>query len=58
MRVADDRGVEHEAIAYVANKTGTFAPGKAYLTQIARGARAHELPEEYVRSIEETTTYA
>ena len=56
LRVADDRGVEHEAIAYVANKTGTFAPSRAYLAQITRGARDHELPDEYVKSIEETRT--
>ena len=58
LRVADDRGGEHEAIAYVANKTGAFAPSRAYLAQITRGARAHELPDEYVKSLEETKTYA
>jgi gamma-glutamylcyclotransferase (GGCT)/AIG2-like uncharacterized protein YtfP len=58
VRVADDRGGEHEAIAYVANKTGAFAPSRAYLAQITRGARDHELPDEYVKSIEETRTFA
>lgn len=58
VRVADDRGEEHEAIAFVANKTGEFAPSRTYLAQIARGARAHELPEEYVQAIEGTKTYA
>jgi gamma-glutamylcyclotransferase (GGCT)/AIG2-like uncharacterized protein YtfP len=58
VRVADDRGGEHEAIAYVANRTGEFAPSKTYLAQIVRGARAHELPEEYVKVIEGTRTYA
>ena len=57
VRVADDRGVEHQAVAYVANKTGEFAPGRTYLALIVRGARDHELPEEYVKSIEETKTH-
>ena len=58
VRVADDRGGEHEATAYVANKTGEFAPSRGYLTQIARGARTHGLPEEYVEAIENTRTYS
>jgi gamma-glutamylcyclotransferase (GGCT)/AIG2-like uncharacterized protein YtfP len=58
VRVADDKGREHDAIAYVANKTGDFAPSRTYLAQLIRGARAHDLPEEYVRAIEETRTYA
>jgi gamma-glutamylcyclotransferase (GGCT)/AIG2-like uncharacterized protein YtfP len=58
VRVADDRGGEHEAMAYVANKTGEFAPSRSYLAQIVRGAQAHELPEEYVKAIEGTRTYA
>lgn len=58
VRVADDRGGEHEAITYVANKTGEFAPSRTYLALIARGARDHGLPDEYVKSIEETRTHA
>ena len=58
MRVTDDAGVEHEAAVYVANKTGDFAPSRQYLAQIARGAREHELPEEYVRSLEDVRTHA
>ena len=58
VRVADDKGVEHEAIAYIANKTGEFAPSREYLAQITRGARDHGLPEEYVRHLERTRTYA
>jgi gamma-glutamylcyclotransferase (GGCT)/AIG2-like uncharacterized protein YtfP len=58
VRVADDKSVEHEAIAYVANKTGEFAPSRDYLSQITRGARAHGLPEEYVQALEATRTHA
>jgi len=58
VRVADDKGAEHEAIAYIANKTGEFAPSREYLAQITRGARDHGLPEEYVRHLERTRTYA
>ena len=56
--VIDDQGVEREAIVYVANKTGEFAPSRQYLAQIARGARDHGLPEEYVRAIEQVRTHA
>ena len=58
VRVIDDAGVEREAVAYVANKTGDFAPSRQYLAQIARGARDHHLPEEYVRALEDVRTYA
>jgi gamma-glutamylcyclotransferase (GGCT)/AIG2-like uncharacterized protein YtfP len=58
LRVVDDAGVEHEAVVYVANKTGEFAPSRAYLAQITRGAREHNLPDEYVRSIESVRTHA
>ena len=58
VRVIDDDGVEREAVAYVANRTGQFAPSRAYLEIIARGARDHGLPEEYVRTIEQVRTHA
>jgi gamma-glutamylcyclotransferase (GGCT)/AIG2-like uncharacterized protein YtfP len=57
VRVIDDGGVEREAIAYIANRTGEFAPSRQYLAVIAQGARAHGLPEEYVRAIEQVRTY-
>ena len=44
VRVVDDASVEQEEIAYVANKTGEFAPSRQYLAQIAQGARNHGLP--------------
>jgi gamma-glutamylcyclotransferase len=56
--VIDDAGVEREAVAYVGNKTGEFAPSRQYLAQITRGAREHELPEEYVRTLESVRTHA
>jgi gamma-glutamylcyclotransferase (GGCT)/AIG2-like uncharacterized protein YtfP len=58
VRVLDDGGAEREAVAYVANKTGEFAPSRQYLAQIVQGARDHELPDDYVRGLEETRTYA
>jgi gamma-glutamylcyclotransferase len=58
VRVIDDAGVEREATAYIANKTGEFAPSRGYLAQITRGAREHGLPEEYFCALEETRTYA
>jgi gamma-glutamylcyclotransferase (GGCT)/AIG2-like uncharacterized protein YtfP len=58
LRVVDDAGTEREAFVYIANKTGEFAPSRAYLSQITRGAREHELPEEYVRTLESVRTHA
>ena len=58
IRVVDDAGAEREAVAYVANPTGEFAPSRLYLSIIAQGARDHGLPEEYVRAIEQVRTYA
>ena len=58
LRVIDGAGLEREAVTYVGNKTGDFAPSRQYLAQITRGARDHGLPEEYVRGLEETRTYA
>jgi len=52
VRVVDDEGLEREAIAYVANRTGEFAPSRQYLALIARGGREHGLPEDYVQAIE------
>ena len=54
--VIDDAGATHEAIAYVANKTGEFAPGRAYLEQIISGARDHALPDDYIEALEQVRT--
>jgi gamma-glutamylcyclotransferase (GGCT)/AIG2-like uncharacterized protein YtfP len=56
VRVIDDAGAEHDAMAYVANRTGSFPPSPQYLAIITEGARAHGLPEEYVRTLEELGT--
>ncbi len=53
VRVIDDAGDEVQALAYVANRTGEFPPSRQYLELIVQGARAHGLPEEYVRAIEQ-----
>jgi gamma-glutamylcyclotransferase (GGCT)/AIG2-like uncharacterized protein YtfP len=45
-------GVELEALVYVANRTGDFAPSRMYRELILRGARERGLPEEYLRAIE------
>ena len=58
VRVIDDEGVEREAVAYIANRTGAFTPGREYLALIVRGAREHGLPEEYVRALEQVETHA
>lgn len=56
LTVFGDNGEAFEAITYVANKTGEFRPSKAYLEVILRGARAHGLPVEYVRMLEQIGT--
>jgi gamma-glutamylcyclotransferase (GGCT)/AIG2-like uncharacterized protein YtfP len=56
VRVIDDGGAEHEAMAYVANRTGSFPPSSQYLSVIVAGARAHGLPEAYVAALEEQGT--
>jgi gamma-glutamylcyclotransferase (GGCT)/AIG2-like uncharacterized protein YtfP len=58
VRVIDDAGEAHEAVVYIANKTGDFAPSRLYLSVIAEGARAHGLPEAYVADIEGLRTHA
>ncbi len=58
VRVVDDGGLEREAVAYIANRTGEFAPSRQYLALIARGARDHGLPEEYVLAIEQVRTHS
>ena len=58
LRVVDEAGVEHEAVVYIANKTGDFAPSRQYLAQITRGAREHGLPDDYVRALEQVRTHA
>ena len=54
----DDDGVEREAVAYIANRTGAFTPGREYLALSVRGAREHSLPEEYVSALEQVETHA
>ena len=56
--VLDDEGNELEAIAYFANKTGEFAPGREYLGLIITGSRDHKLPDEYVQALESIRTHA
>ena len=58
MRVIDEAGTEHEAVVYVANKTGEFAPSRQYLAQITNGARDNGLPDDYVQAIETVRTHA
>lgn len=58
VRVTDDDGVELEAFIYFANKTGDFAPSRQYLGLIINGARDHNLPEEYIESLQAVRTYA
>lgn len=58
VRVIDDQGGGHEAVAYVANRTGEFAPSRQYLAIVAKGARAHGLPEEYVGAIEQVRAHS
>jgi len=58
MHVVDGDGVECEAVVYIANKTGDFAPSRQYLALITRGAREHGLPEDYVQEIESVRTHA
>lgn len=50
------QGQRLEAITYMANRTGEFLPSKAYLEVILRGARAHGLPAEYIRMLEQIET--
>ncbi|MCH7998567.1 MAG: gamma-glutamylcyclotransferase, partial [Chloroflexi bacterium] len=50
--------VRLRALAYIANRTGAFTPGREYLALIVRGAREHGLPEEYVRALEQVETHA
>lgn len=54
--VIDDVDTEREAIAYVANKVGEFAPASAYLEQIITGARDHKLPDDYIETLERIRT--
>ena len=58
LTVLDDGGVDVEAQVYIANKTGEFAPSRAYLDLIVVGGREHGLPEEYVSAVDAITTYA
>ena len=56
VQVVDDGGQVHDALTYVANKTGEFLPSKQYLKVIVDGARANGLPEEYIRALEQSRT--
>ncbi len=56
--VFDDEGTDLEAVAYIANRTGEFAPGREYLDLIVSGGREHGLPDEYVRALEGIRTHA
>ncbi|MGB2696082.1 MAG: gamma-glutamylcyclotransferase family protein [Dehalococcoidia bacterium] len=57
-RVIAEDGVEREAVIYIANKTGDFAPSRQYLAIIVGGAREHGLPEEYVQGIEQVRPHS
>lgn len=53
--VTNDSGQSIEAIAYIAGEDFLCDPGKpkaVYLKKIVTGARYHELPEAYIKSIE------
>jgi gamma-glutamylcyclotransferase len=50
--VIDQKGREREASVYVANRTGHFAPRRAYMDLLLRGAREQGLPEEWIRHLE------
>ena len=56
--VFDDEGAELVAIAYFANKTGEFAPGREYLGIIITGSRDHSLPDAYIQALEGIRTHA
>ncbi len=56
--VFDDEGAELAAMAYIANKTGEFAPGRAYLGLIITGCRDHKLPDDYIQALESIRTHA
>ena len=56
VQVVDDCGKVHDALTYVANKTGEFLPNRQYLSVIVGGARANGLPEEYIRALEQVRT--
>ena len=45
-----------QAVTYVANRTGEFLPSASCLKVILRGARAYDLPAEYVRALEQIET--
>jgi gamma-glutamylcyclotransferase (GGCT)/AIG2-like uncharacterized protein YtfP len=50
------QGQRLEAITYMANRMGEFLPSRAYLKVILRGARAHDLPGEYIGMLEQIGT--
>ncbi len=58
VRVFDDAEAELEAVAYFANKTGEFAPGRHYLGLIITGSRDHGLPDDYIQVLESIRTHA
>jgi cation transport regulator ChaC len=58
--VVTDDGEALRAVAYIADDekhlSGMLLPRKDYLDMVLRGARAHDLPEEYIRFIEKAGT--
>lgn len=55
VRVRVDGGDELDAITYVAGNAfidNSLTPNSEYLQTILRGAREHDLPDEYIRSVE------
>ncbi len=49
--VEDAEGREHQAVTYVANRTGDFLPHRDYLHLIVEGAEARGLPTEWIRHL-------
>ncbi len=56
--VLNDGGAEVAAEVYIANKTGEFAPSRAYLDLIVVGGREHGLPEDYISAVDAVPTHA
>jgi len=55
VRVRADGGEELDAVTYVAGSAyihDSLTPSSEYLKTILRGAREHDLPDEYVRDLE------
>lgn len=55
VRVRVDSGDEMEAVTYIAGDAfidDSLTPNPEYLETILRGAREHDLPDEYIRDVE------